>query len=106
MPDNPNVVALLKEFKNESSITRTEVARIVGRKRGYVAGICHRNGIAPWPRLLPHVFQNRGCQFPLGIPGTETFRLCGMFREGDPLLCNEHKKAVWKPQAQVLRLEK
>jgi hypothetical protein len=106
MPDNPNVVALLKEYKDESSIKRPEVGRIIGMTIGQVAGIRHRNRLVPWPQPLPHVITNRGCQFPLGQPGTEEFRLCGIHRENDPLLCKEHKGKKWIPECSVLPLKK
>lgn len=106
MPDNPNVVALLNEYKDESSLTRTEAGRIIGKTRGQVAGVCDRNGIKPWPRLLPHMFENRGCQFPINQPGTEKFHLCGMFRISHPLVCNEHKGKVWQPECRVLSIKK
>lgn len=106
MADNPLVVALLKELKDEASITRTEVGILLGKERGYVAGICRRNGIEPWPQIPVRVLQNRGCQFPLNQPGTEDFRICGMFRENDSLVCNEHKGVEWVPHCRVLPLKK
>jgi hypothetical protein len=106
MPDNPNVVALLKEYRDEVSLTRTEAGRIIGKTRNQVAGLCNRNYIKPWLRPLPHVLKNRGCQFPINQPGTTDFRLCGMFRTNDPLVCAEHKGKVWKPESKVFRMKK
>lgn len=107
MPDNPNVVALCKEYKDEASATRTEVAKMLGKKRGFIAGICRRNGITPWP-LIPKVVQrNRSCQFPAGHPGTEDFHLCGKRRDiGNSLLCTGHIGKVWQPECQVLSIKK
>lgn len=102
MANNPLVVELLKELKDEASITRTEVATLLGKERGYVAGICKRNGIAPWPHIPKQVLENRGCQFPRNTPGTPEFTICGMFRTGDPLVCSDHKGKVWVPECKVL----
>lgn len=106
MASNPLVVALLKEYKDEASITRTEVAKILGKKRGYIAGICKRNGIKPWPAIQKRVLDNRGCQFPINRPGTPEFHICGMFRSSDKLVCGEHTGKVWVPQCQVLNIKK
>lgn len=110
MPDNPNVVALLKEYRDEASLTRTEAGRIIGKTRGQIAGICQRKGIAPWPVFKGGIhaqrIKNRGCQFPIGMPGTDEFRLCGMHRESDPLLCNEHKGKKWTPNGKIVPLKK
>jgi hypothetical protein len=107
MSDNPLIVALLKEYKDEASLTRTEVGRIIGKTRGQVAGICHRNGIAPWPLVPKEVTQNRSCQFPIGKPATEEFHLCGKQKApGLSLLCSEHERQKWVPKCEVIPLEK
>lgn len=103
MPDNPHIVALLKEYKDEVSVTRTEVGRMVGMTRGQIAGICNRHDIKPWPKILKHVVRNRSCQFPIGRPGTEEFHLCGKRKAiGHSFLCEEHRGERWKPVAKVL----
>ncbi len=107
MPDNPNVVALLKEYKNESSIKRPEVAKILDKTIGYVAGICNRHGVKPWPKPLAHVLQNRLCQFPIGCPGTEKFHLCDQPKApGHGFLCEEHKDTFWKPNCTITPIKR
>jgi hypothetical protein len=106
MADNPLVVALLKEFCDEASITRTEVGTIIGKNRNQIAGICDRNGIVPWPHIPKRVLENRGCQFPRNIPDTSEFAICGMFRTSDPLVCNDHKGKVWVPECKMLSIKK
>ena len=105
MPDNPLLVALLQEYKDEASLTRTEVGRIVGKTRGQIAGVCNRQGIKPWPSIPRAVTRNRYCQFPIGIPGSAEFHLCDKRKApGHSLLCNEHENKKWKPECKVLKL--
>lgn len=108
MSDHLLIVALLKEYAYECSITRPEVNKILGKKLprgaqrvGYVEGVHHRNRkeIGDWPKIDPTRKNNRRCQWPLDKPGTELFHLCGKMRKpGDLLLCEEHAGKVWKPE--------
>lgn len=100
MTDNPHIVALLKEFASEASITRPEVGILVGLSVGQVAGIHNRHTqkIGMWPKLDPTRRANRRCQFPIGMPGTKDFRTCGEMRaQGDSLCCPVHKGMEWTP---------
>lgn len=108
MADNPLVVALLKEYRDEASITKTEAGRIMGLNRNQIAGITNRNKekIGPWPELSDARVLNRGCQFPINQPGTPDFRLCGIFRQSDPLCCEDHKKKKWVAEAVVIPMKK
>lgn len=103
MPDNPAVVALLREFAFEASITRPEVGHLLGMTTGQMAGIHNRNvkKIGSWPTLNADRRRNRGCQFPTGAPGMETFDVCGKPRApGHALCCKAHKGMRWKPPQQ------
>ena len=105
MADNPLVVQLLIEFKNEASITRTEVGRIVGKTRGQIAGICNRNNIVDWPQIPKLVRLNRCCQYPVGTPGEEGFHLCGKRKApGHSFLCIAHEANKWRPEARIIPL--
>lgn len=103
MSDNPLVVALLKEYKDEALVTRTEAGRIIGKTRDQVAGICNRNKIRPWPKVPKEVTRQRSCCFPVGEPGDEDFHLCGKRKApGHSLLCEEHIGEHWTPRCKVL----
>jgi hypothetical protein len=106
MPDNPLVVALLKELRDEALLTKTEAGKIIGRNRNQVAGTWNRNKtiIGPWPKIPENVKKNRACCFPIGRPGEESFHLCGNPRVSHPFLCEEHKQRRWIPMAKVLPL--
>ena len=107
MADNPLVVELLKEYKDEASVSRTEVGRILGKTRNYVAGICDRNDIKPWPKIPKNVVARRDCQFPIGEPGSKEFHLCGKRKApGHSLLCEEHERSKWVPNGKVIPLKK
>ena len=106
MPDNPLVVELLKEYKDEALLTRTEVGRITGMTRGQIAGICNRNGIRPWLPVPKEVHRRRCCCFPLGHPGEPDFHLCDKpLITAHPFLCEEHEGEVWVPNGKVLQLK-
>ena len=106
MSDNPLVVALLKEFKDEALLTRTEAGQVMKLTRGQVAGICNRNGIVGWPSIPKEVHRKRCCCFPLGQPGEADFHLCGKPRiTAHPFLCDEHEERVWVPNGKVLHLK-
>ena len=64
MPDNPLIVALLREYAAEASITRPEVGKMLGMTVGQIAGIHHRNikQTGTWPALDPQRKKNRCCQ--------------------------------------------
>lgn len=100
MADNPALVALLKEMAAEASITRPEVGVLVGKTVGQMAGIHNRNvkTIGTWPTINAERRKNRRCQFPLGMPGTNDFHLCGCERaRDDSLRCKTHKGKTWTP---------
>ncbi|MDB5225554.1 MAG: hypothetical protein JWL87_506 [Candidatus Adlerbacteria bacterium] len=98
--DRPLLVKLLAEYAKEESVTRPEVGRIVGMTLGAIAGIHNRykKEIGPWPHLDKNRKKNRGCQFPIGVPGTTKFHLCGnKLSESQKLVCTEHEDVIWKP---------
>ena len=99
MADNPMVVALLKELRNEALLSKTEAAVILGKNRNEVAGIWNRNkdAIGNWPLVPKTVEQNRSCVFPVGVPGTEEFHLCDAKRGRHPLFCKAHRRKKWAP---------
>lgn len=100
MADDKALVALLKEFACEASITRPEVGKLVGKTLGQIAGVHNRNKktIGTWPEIDPTRKKNRRCQFPLGTPGTDSFHLCGKDRApGNTLVCAGHSRMTWKP---------
>ena len=105
MADNPHVVALLAYFAQETTITRPEVSKLLGKKGvGYVAGIHHRDHlkgkkevIGQWPSIDKGRKSKRRCQFPIGTPLEEGFHLCGATRNKDPLVCDGHIGNVWIP---------
>lgn len=97
--DDPKIVMLLKEYAFEESITRPEAGVIIGKTLGQVAGIHNRNVaiIGPWPTLNPIRKKNRGCQYPIGTPGTTDFDLCGKPRTSEVSpVCEHHKGKIWK----------
>lgn len=103
MADNPLVVALLKEYRDERSVSRIEAGRIIGMSRGTVAGICQRNNIAPWPRIKREWRKKRTCQFPIGHAGDADFHFCGKRLDPDhSLLCAQHRGLKWEPKAKVI----
>jgi hypothetical protein len=105
MPDDPRVVALLKALlalivASAAKLTRTETGTILGLTRGQVAGICDRNGIAPWPTFRAKERRGRTCQFPVGEPGVHGFRVCGeKCAPGHQFLCVVHRNTKWPPAA-------
>lgn len=106
MPDNPHVVELLKEYRDEALLTRTEAGRIIGKNRDQVAGICERNGIKPWPPIAKEVQRKRYCCFPIGYPGEDGFHLCDRPRTtGHPFLCELHEDETWVPNGKVLQFK-
>jgi len=105
MPDNPLLVALLRELRDEALTTRTEAGRMTGRTRGQIAGVCDRNQIIPWPLIPKEIVRKRSCCFPIGQPGEDEFHLCGKQKApGHSLLCTEHERKKWTPQAKVLAM--
>lgn len=101
MTDNPMVVALLTELRNEALVSKTEAGVIIGKNRNEVAGIWNRNkeAIGNWPLIPKTVEQNRPCVFPLGIPGTAEFKLCDGKRGKHRLFCTKHRSKTWEPPA-------
>ena len=105
MADNPLIVELLKEYKNEALLTRPEVGEILGLSRGTVAGICNRNSIKPWPQIPDEIKEKRDCQFPIGYPGDPDFHLCDeMTGPTHSFLCTAHVGKVWEPSCKILHL--
>jgi len=98
MPDNKNEVLLLKSFAEEAIVTRQEISEILGTTPGHVFGLHNRNlkEIGTWPTLNQARRANRGCQFPVGVSGTEEFDVCGESRDGHHLLCKKHQGKVWR----------
>lgn len=100
MADNPLIVAVLRELRDEALVTKTEAGRMLGLTRNQVAGICNRNkrAIGPWPRVSRSIQEKRYCCFPVGVPETEDFHLCGRKKvSAAGFLCAEHSHKIWSP---------
>lgn len=99
MTDNPMVVALLKELRDEALLSKTEAGIIIGKNRNEIAGIWnrHKEVIGSWPLIPKTVEQNRPCVFPIGVPGTEGFHLCDADRGKHRLFCKAHRRKKWQP---------
>ncbi len=97
MPDDRKVVALLKFFWLKGTVTRPEIGRMLGRKGpGYIAGICRRNKIAPWPTVSKETRRNRTCQFPTKELPKGEFVQCGARTEPEhPHVCKRHRQLAW-----------
>ncbi len=104
MADNPLVVALLRELRNEALVTKSEAGAMIGKNRNQVAGIWnrHKAEIGSWPKIPAKIRKGRDCCFPIGTPGEDNFRLCGNTRVSHAFLCEEHKGRRWMPMAKVL----
>ena len=101
MADDPALVELLKFYKEKATVTRPEVGILTGKSVGTIAGVCHRNGIVPWPKdIPPEVIRDRPCQFPI-LRNGERY-VCGLLRslgeDSDPLCCSDHSGLTWNPK--------
>lgn len=101
---DPRILALIREYWQRGALTRTEVGRFLGYSRGKIAGICRKAAIKHWPVVGPLAKRaRRGCHYPVGAPGTKSFRLCGRpLAPGHTYLCEHHRTslesgAVWTP---------
>lgn len=91
------LVELFKYYAQESSITRPELGKLLGKSVGQMAAFHrdHEKSIGSWPRPSKIRIQKRKCQYPEGLPGFEDFHICGRTRSGDPLVCDMHKGKTW-----------
>jgi hypothetical protein len=94
MADNTELIELLKFYKKLKTIKRPEVGILTGKTVGQIAGVCHKNGIRPWPDISDEVIAQRCCQFPVIRNGQR--HVCGKATV-DSLRCVEHQNTLWNP---------